>query len=203
MGAPDAARLRPRSARAVGARGSRLALSRGIGAFQGSRRRAFRPSALRAGALAAGRRHLDLRERRDPSSHRGEKQRASACRARRRAATSFNGFLLRSTRWKPPSSLMRFSSLPAIRSRRRAGSCSISFSPCASAIWRRSSPTGPGSRTTFRVADILMSDVLRMVDHFEALAEFPACRAYVVRAMARPAFQKAHADQMAHFAAAD
>ena len=56
---------------------------------------------------------------------------------------------------------------------------------------------------TFSVADILMADVLRLVDRFEGLADFPACKAYVARAMARPAFVKAHADQMAHFAAAD
>jgi glutathione S-transferase len=56
---------------------------------------------------------------------------------------------------------------------------------------------------TFSVADILMADVLRFVDRFDGLAEFPACRAYVVRATLRPAFLKAHADQMAHFAAAD
>ena len=56
---------------------------------------------------------------------------------------------------------------------------------------------------TFSVADILMSDVLRLVDSFDGLAEYPACRAYVERATARPAFKKAHADQMEHFAAAD
>lgn len=56
---------------------------------------------------------------------------------------------------------------------------------------------------TFSVADILMADVLRLVDRFDGLAAFPACRAYVVRATARPAFMKAHADQMEHFAAAD
>ena len=56
---------------------------------------------------------------------------------------------------------------------------------------------------TFSVADILMSDVLRLVDRFDGLGEYPACRAYVARATARPAFVKAHADQMAHFAAAD
>ena len=55
----------------------------------------------------------------------------------------------------------------------------------------------------FSVADILMADVLRLVDRFDGLTEFPACRAYVARATARPAFIKAHADQMAHFAAAD
>jgi glutathione S-transferase len=56
---------------------------------------------------------------------------------------------------------------------------------------------------TFSVADILMADVLRLVDRFGGLTEFPACRAYVARATARPAFIKAYDDQMAHFAAAD
>ncbi|MCG2639749.1 glutathione S-transferase [Bradyrhizobium sp. CCBAU 11434] len=56
---------------------------------------------------------------------------------------------------------------------------------------------------SFSVADILMSDVLRVVDGFDALADSPGCRAYVARAIGRPAFAKAHADQMAHFAAAD
>ena len=56
---------------------------------------------------------------------------------------------------------------------------------------------------TFSVADIVMADVLRLVDRFDGLAGHPACRDYVARATARPAFMKAHADQMAHFAAAD
>ena len=56
---------------------------------------------------------------------------------------------------------------------------------------------------TFSVADILMADVLRLVDRFDGLARHPACRDYVARATARPSFVKAHADQMAHFAAAD
>jgi glutathione S-transferase len=55
----------------------------------------------------------------------------------------------------------------------------------------------------FSIADILMADVLRLVDRFDGLAESPACRDYVARATARPAFVKAHADQMACFAAAD
>jgi glutathione S-transferase len=55
----------------------------------------------------------------------------------------------------------------------------------------------------FSVADILMADVLRLVDRFDGLTKYPACRAYVARATARPAFVKAHADQLAHFAAAD
>ena len=56
---------------------------------------------------------------------------------------------------------------------------------------------------TFSVADIAMADVLRLVDRFERLAAYPACRDYVARAVSRPAFAKAHADQIAHFAAAD
>lgn len=56
---------------------------------------------------------------------------------------------------------------------------------------------------SFSIADILMADVLRLVDRFDGLAAYPACRDYVARATARPAFVKAHADQMAHFAAAD
>jgi glutathione S-transferase len=55
----------------------------------------------------------------------------------------------------------------------------------------------------FSIADIMMADVLRLPDRFDALAEYPACRAYVARAKGRPAFAKAHADQLAHFAAAD
>jgi glutathione S-transferase len=56
---------------------------------------------------------------------------------------------------------------------------------------------------TFSVADILMADVLRLVDRFDGLVGYPVCREYVARATARPAFAKAYADQMAHFAAAD
>ncbi len=55
----------------------------------------------------------------------------------------------------------------------------------------------------FSVADILMSDVLRLADRFDGLADYPGCRSYVERATSRPAFKKAYADQIAHFAAAD
>ena len=55
----------------------------------------------------------------------------------------------------------------------------------------------------FSVADIMMADVLRLIDRFDRLASHPAARAYVTRATARPAFVKALADQLAHFAAAD
>lgn len=57
--------------------------------------------------------------------------------------------------------------------------------------------------SNFSVADILMADVLRPVDRFGGLEPYAACRAYLARATARPAFAKAHADQLAHFAAAD
>lgn len=55
----------------------------------------------------------------------------------------------------------------------------------------------------FSIADIAMADALRLVDRFDGLARSPHCRDYVARATARPAFEKAHADQMAHFAKAD
>ncbi len=56
---------------------------------------------------------------------------------------------------------------------------------------------------SFSIADILMSDVLRLVDKHEGLAKHPNCKAYVARAVARPAFRKAYDDQMAYFAKAD
>lgn len=55
----------------------------------------------------------------------------------------------------------------------------------------------------FTIADILMVDVLRLVDRFDGLEAHPACRDYIARATARLSFTKAHADQLAHFAAAD
>ena len=56
---------------------------------------------------------------------------------------------------------------------------------------------------SFSIADILMVDVLRLVDRFDGLANYPNCAAYVARGVARPAFRKAHADQIAFFEAAD
>jgi len=55
----------------------------------------------------------------------------------------------------------------------------------------------------FTVADLLMADVLRQVNRFDGLANYPACRAYVTRVTERPAFAKSLDDQMAHFAAGD
>ena len=54
----------------------------------------------------------------------------------------------------------------------------------------------------FSVADMLMADVLHLVDRFEGLANYLACKDYVARSTARPSFLKAYADQMAHLAAA-
>jgi glutathione S-transferase len=55
----------------------------------------------------------------------------------------------------------------------------------------------------FSIADILMADVLRLINRFDGLANYPECRAYLTRAIKRPAFSKAHAGQLTHFAAAD
>jgi glutathione S-transferase len=54
----------------------------------------------------------------------------------------------------------------------------------------------------FTAADLLMADVLR-VSEVRSFGDRPATEAYVARATNRPAFEKAHADQMAHFEAAD
>lgn len=54
----------------------------------------------------------------------------------------------------------------------------------------------------FTVADLLLADVLR-VPKVRAFGDRPATEAYVARVTARPAFEKARADQMAHFAAGD
>ncbi|VVT26998.1 glutathione S-transferase family protein [Rhizobium sp. EC-SD404] len=54
----------------------------------------------------------------------------------------------------------------------------------------------------FTAADLLMADVLR-VPKLRAFGTFPALTAYVDRVCSRPAFEKAKADQIAHFAQAD
>jgi len=54
----------------------------------------------------------------------------------------------------------------------------------------------------FTVADLLMADVLRVSD-VRAFGKRPATEAYVGRVTGRPAFRKAHADQIAHFEAGD
>ena len=54
----------------------------------------------------------------------------------------------------------------------------------------------------FTVADLLMADVLR-VAKLRPYGNRPATESYVTRVTDRPAFRKAHADQLAHFAAAD
>jgi glutathione S-transferase len=54
----------------------------------------------------------------------------------------------------------------------------------------------------FTVADLLMADVLR-VARVRSFGDRTATESYVTRITERPSFKKAHADQMAHFAAAD
>jgi glutathione S-transferase len=54
----------------------------------------------------------------------------------------------------------------------------------------------------FTVADLLMADVLR-ISAVRAFGNRPATEAYVTRVTGRPAFKKAHADQIAHFEAGD
>jgi len=54
----------------------------------------------------------------------------------------------------------------------------------------------------FTVADLLMADVLR-VARVRSFGDRPATESYVTRLTERPSFEKAHADQLAHFAAAD
>lgn len=54
----------------------------------------------------------------------------------------------------------------------------------------------------FTVADLLMADVLR-IPKVRAFGDRPATEAYVSRVTGRPAFAKAQADQLAHFAARD
>ena len=55
----------------------------------------------------------------------------------------------------------------------------------------------------FSVADIVMSDALRLVDRFNSLEEHEACREYISRATNRPAFLKAYKDQIEFYASAD
>lgn len=54
----------------------------------------------------------------------------------------------------------------------------------------------------FTAADILMADVLRIPD-IRGFGEHPAIAGYLDRALERPGFQKARADQLAHFERAD
>lgn len=57
-------------------------------------------------------------------------------------------------------------------------------------------------RDRFTVADLMMADVLRL-GSVRKLSGRPATGAYLGRVLARPAFTKAHADQIAHYEAAD
>lgn len=54
----------------------------------------------------------------------------------------------------------------------------------------------------FSAADILMTEALRVVRDEDVLTDYPALTAYLDRATARPAFRKAHQDQIEHFSKA-
>jgi glutathione S-transferase len=53
----------------------------------------------------------------------------------------------------------------------------------------------------FTIGDLLMVTVLRNLDHIGLVRDFPNLEAYQKRGEARPAFQRALADQLAVFAA--
>jgi glutathione S-transferase len=53
----------------------------------------------------------------------------------------------------------------------------------------------------FTASDLLMTSVLRILRRTDMVAQMPVLEAYRLRCEARPAFQKALADQMANFAA--
>lgn len=53
----------------------------------------------------------------------------------------------------------------------------------------------------FSAGDLLMTSVLRIIKHTDILKDYPNIEAFRARCEARPAFKKAHADQMAMFAA--
>jgi glutathione S-transferase len=53
----------------------------------------------------------------------------------------------------------------------------------------------------FTIGDLLMVTVLRFLRHTELVAQFPNLSAYLKRGEARPAFQRALADQLANYAA--
>jgi glutathione S-transferase len=55
----------------------------------------------------------------------------------------------------------------------------------------------------FTVADLLMADILRVPKLRAMLGPFPALEAYTARVLDRPAFRKAHQDQLDLYAAAD
>lgn len=56
---------------------------------------------------------------------------------------------------------------------------------------------------TFSIADIAMVDVLRLVNRFGGLKDYPNLFEYVKRGVARPAFSKAHTEQLALYKQTD
>ena len=92
------------------------------------------------------------------------------------AARSWNGCSRRSIRSRWRACPGPYSSSPAKPSKRRGGSSLTDF---LNARLQHMEPVLAGREWlagTFSVADILMADVLRLVDRFDGLAEYPACR---------------------------
>lgn len=51
----------------------------------------------------------------------------------------------------------------------------------------------------FTIADILLTEVLRVAESLGVLGDYPVVTDYLARMTVRPAFQSAHAAQLAHF----
>ena len=52
---------------------------------------------------------------------------------------------------------------------------------------------------SFSIADIAMTDVFRLIERFDGLANFPNCKKYLLASIEREAFKKALSDQFKHF----
>ena len=57
------------------------------------------------------------------------------------------------------------------------------------------------ARGEFTIGDLMMVTVLRFLRHTDLVVDFPNLAAYLKRGEARPAFQRALADQLATYAA--
>ena len=70
-----------------------------------------------------------------------------------------------------------------------------------SRCWPMRLATRTGSKGRFTIGDLMMVTVLRNLRHTDLVAEQPKLAAFVARGEARPAFQRALADQLAVFEA--
>ena len=162
---------------------------------------AFRASALRTGAVADRRRHLDLRERRDPAASWRAQRGADADRSAR--AREVHGWLfaaLNSVEMASlPWSIFQFSGDTA----RHPGAQTDRRFLAPGSAHRGGSGEREWLAGSFSIADIAHGGCsapgrpLRRAGGLSRLSRL--CRAR----HGAPGFVKAHADQMAHFAAAD